>query len=323
MPQRVRITDVAPRDGLQNEKAPIATEHKVALIEKLALAGVDEVEITSFVRPDWVPQLADAEEVCVHVADFAEGVRMVAGELPRGVGRAGTPGGATLPIFSVLVPNERGFDRAAHFLERGLDLKINLFASASEAFSRKNTNASIAQVLARFEPVLARSREAHLSVRVYVSCAVACPFGGPTDPEQVRRTCNLLCEVALSAGYPYDELDLDLADTIGVATPDDITALLNQFSGAEIERMTLHLHDTNGAATDCVKTALAIGVRSFDGAAGGLGGCPFASTDDKRAPGNISTQALVKTVHDAGFETGVDTTLLDEAGRYAAGLTTM
>ncbi|GAB4548159.1 MAG: hydroxymethylglutaryl-CoA lyase [Phycisphaerales bacterium] len=320
MPQRVRITDVAPRDGLQNESAVVPVEDKVALIEKLALAGVDEVEITSFVRPDWVPQLADAAEVAGRIAEFVEGVRMVAGELPRNIGSPDTPGGATLPIFSALVPNERGLERLLTFHERGLDLKVSLFAAASETFSRKNTNASISEVLSRFGPVMLRAHEARLPIRVYVSCAVACPFEGPTEPGFVRRVVNQVREVAVTNDVPPESIEIDLADTIGVARPDDITALLGEFSPQDIERLTLHLHDTHGGAADCVRTALALGVRSFDGAAGGLGGCPFASVGDTRAPGNLATQTLVRTVHDAGYTTGVDMTLLGEAGRFAEAL---
>ncbi len=317
MPNRVRITDVAPRDGLQNEAANIPTHHKVELIERLAASGVDEVEITSFVRPERVPQLADAERVCEEIADFVEGVRMVAGELPRGIGCPDRPGGSALPVFSALVPNEKGLDRAIAFHERGLDLKVSLFMSASEAFSRKNTNASISEVLTRFGPVLERTREANMPVRVYVSCAVACPFDGPTPPERVRKAVNMLNETATANNVPPDSIELDLADTIGVARPDDITALLDEFSPREIQRMTLHLHDTNGSAADCVRTALALGIRSFDGAAGGLGGCPYATVEGQRAPGNLSTQTLVRAVHDAGYQTGVDLELLEEAGRFA------
>ena len=320
MADRVRITDVAPRDGLQNEPAPVPAQQKAALIEKLAIAGVDEVEITSFVRPDLIPQLADASEVAELVLEFVEGVRMVAGELPRGVGRASTPGGGALPVFSALVPNEKGLDRLLPFHERGLDIKVSMFASASEEFSRRNTGGSIAEVLTRFGPVLQRTHEAGLPMRVYVSCAVACPFEGAVEPIAVRRVVNHIHELCDHNRVPRDLVEIDLADTIGVARPDDITALLDEFSPHEIEAMTLHLHDTTGGAADCVRTALSLGVRSFDGAAGGLGGCPFASTAEKRAPGNLASQELVRVVHEAGFTTGVDSALLDEAGAFASSL---
>ncbi|MEM1422769.1 MAG: hydroxymethylglutaryl-CoA lyase [Planctomycetota bacterium] len=320
MPEAVRITDVAPRDGLQNEVTPVPAAQKAALIEKLALAGVDEVEATSFVRPDLIPQLADASEVCGLVAEFVEGVRMVAGELPRNVGKPSTRGGGSLPVFSALVPNEKGLDRLLPFHERGLDLKVSMFASASEEFSRRNTGGNIAEVLTRFGPVMQRAHEAGLPMRVYVSCAVACPFDGPTDPRSVRRVVNQIQELCRLSAVPEDSVEIDLADTIGVATPDDMTALLDEFSPSEIGALTLHLHDTNRAASDCVKTALALGVRSFDSAAGGLGGCPFASTRERRAPGNISTLELVRTVHDAGYTTGVDEALLLEASSFASSL---
>jgi hydroxymethylglutaryl-CoA lyase len=318
MPERVRITDVSPRDGLQNEPAPIDTRDKINLIERLAVTGVDEIELTSFVSPKWVPQLADAEDVVGAIAEFAEGVRLVAGELPRGVGRQGR---AALPVFSVLVPNETGFERALAAHESGLPLKIALFASASETFSQKNTNGSIDQVLERFTPILPRAREAEMPVRLYVSCAIACPFEGPIAPERVRDVCDRLLALAHNAGFTDDDPpELDLADTIGVAHPDEIAALMGVFSDDERAKLTLHLHDTHGRAAACVSTALGLGVRSFDGAASGLGGCPYASTDGQRAPGNIATELLVRTVHDAGYATSVDEALLEEAGAFAAGL---
>ncbi len=318
---RVRITDVAPRDGLQNEQAPVSAAEKIALVEALAATGVDEVEVTSFVNPKRVPQLADAAEVSAGVAGFVEGVRMVAGELPRDAGRVAR---GSLPTFSALVPNARGLEGAQAAIEGGLPLKIALFASATEGFSKANTGGTIAEVLERFPPVLAGAKELGAPVRLYVSCVVACPFDGPTDPAHVADVCARLEAMAqasgLQRGWGEGEYELDLGDTIGVARPDDIAALFSALPSDALSATTLHLHDTNGGAADCVKTALALGVRSFDGAAGGLGGCPFASTPGKRAPGNISTETLVRTVHEAGYETGVDETLLAEAGRMAAGL---
>ncbi|MEO1129413.1 MAG: hydroxymethylglutaryl-CoA lyase [Planctomycetota bacterium] len=317
MVDRARITDVAPRDGLQNEPGLIATADKVRLVEMLATAGVDEVEATSFVSPKWVPQLADAADVLRDVSDFAEGVRYVAGGVPRGAGQTGARvDGAPLPVFSVLVPNERGFEQALEVHEAGLPLKIALFTAASETFSQKNTNASIAETIERFRPIVPRAFEADMPIRLYISCAIACPFEGAITPLQVRGVADALLELA-----PDDDhrqlLELDLGDTIGVAHPADILALCAAFDDLT-PWLTLHLHDTHGRAAACVHAAIESGVRSFDGSAAGLGGCPYASTPERRAPGNIATETLVRACIDAGLTTGVDLELLSEASDFAA-----
>ena len=312
MGDRVRITDVSPRDGLQNEPGVIPARDKVRLIELLATVGFDEVEATSLVSPRWVPQLADAGEVLTAVADFAEGVRSVTSVIPRPETRDQAGG---LPVFSVLVPNERGLERALAVRERGLPLKIALFTAASETFSRKNTNASIEKSIERMRPIVPRAIEAGMAVRMYVSCAVACPYEGAIDPGAVGGVVDALLALALD-GASRQSLEIDLADTIGAAHPDDVGALLGRFEDL-IPRLTLHLHDTHGRAAACVKTALRMGVRSFDGSAAGLGGCPFASTPGRRAPGNIASDTLVRTIHDAGYETGVDLDLLADASAFA------
>lgn len=303
MAQRVRITDVAPRDGLQNEAAIVAPTDKVVLVTRLALAGVDEVEVTSFVSPRWIPQLSDAEEV----------MGLVRGEAMQKSMRR--------PVYSALVPNEKGFERALafHDPEGGFPLKIALFAAASETFSRKNTNGPIAEVIERFRPIVPRATAAGMSVRLYISCAVACPFEGPTPPERVRAVADALLGL-FDGDAALARAELDLGDTIGVATPAQIRALIGAFDPWMRERITLHLHDTHGMAASCVRAALDLGVLSFDGAAGGLGGCPYASTPQKRAPGNIATELLVATVHGAGFTTRVDPDALAEAGAFAQGL---
>jgi hydroxymethylglutaryl-CoA lyase len=318
MGDRVRITDVSPRDGLQNEPGVIDTAEKIHLVEMLASTGVDEVEITSFVNPSWVPQLADAADVAEGVRTFVEGVRMVTGVIPREGARDEARGG--LPVFSVLVPNERGFDAALEVHERGLDLKAAMFTAASETFSRRNTNASIDETLERFRPIVPRAIEAGMPMRFYVSCAVACPYEGPVSPAQVAAVSAELLDL-VPDGAERGRVDLDLGDTIGVAHPDDIAALLgamtDRLGDGVLGQTTLHLHDTHGRAAACVKTALGLGVRSFDGSVAGLGGCPFASTDGARAPGNIATETLVSAVHEAGHETGVDLDLLREAAAHA------
>lgn len=292
-PARVRITDVAPRDGLQNESAPISTQAKVQLVEALRRSGVDEVEVTSFVSPKWVPQLGDAAAVLAGLSDP-------------------TPGG---PLLSALVPNEKGLDAFLASNERGLLGKASLFAAASETFSRRNTNGSIAEVLERFGPVVGRAKSAGLLIRGYISCVVACPFEGRIAPAAVSEVAARLADLGVD--------EIDLGDTIGAATPETtvevVGAVISKLGNAWLhpDRLTLHLHDTRGTAADCVRAALRAGVRSFDGAAGGLGGCPYASVPGRRAPGNIATELLVRTVHEAGLSTGVDEALLASAGELA------
>jgi hydroxymethylglutaryl-CoA lyase len=265
--QRVRITEVGPRDGLQNERRPVPTDRKVAFVDALSRAGFPEIEVSSFVNPARVPQLADAAEV------FARIER-----------RSGT-------VYSALVPNERGLDAA---LAARVD-KVAVFAAASEGFSRANTGASIADVLDRLAPVVRRARSLGLPVRGYVSCIVRCPYDGPVAPGQVRDACERILDLGVT--------EVDLGETLGVAQPDDIRRVL----GALGERLppsavTLHVHDTNGQGVANALAALEMGVRSFDSSAGGLGGCPFAPG----ARGNVSTDALVQAVEGAGYSTGVD-----------------
>jgi hydroxymethylglutaryl-CoA lyase len=304
---RVRITDVSPRDGLQNERAIVDADSKASLVLRLAGAGVDEVEVGSFVSPKWVPQLADAEEVFGLVAD----------------GLAGWSSSA-VPVLSALVPNERGFDRAlgVHrmLVDRALGgLKIAFFTAASEAFSQRNSNASVAQSVERFGAFASRAVDEGMGVRVYVSCAVACPFSGRVEPGEVVRVVEMVRGLFDDAAWAL--VDVDLGDTIGAATPGDIERLVGAFGSAEAARLTLHLHDTRGRAGECVKAALSAGVRSFDGAAGGLGGCPYASAGaGDRAPGNVATGTVVEVVTGAGFRTGVDRARLAEAGAFALGL---
>lgn len=303
MPERVRITDVSPRDGLQNEAGIIPTGEKVRLVGLLCASGVDEVEVSSFVSARWIPQLGDAEEV------FA------------GLAGAGLP--AKRPVFSALVPNERGMESAERVRgATGLLEKVSVFTAASETFCRKNINATIAESIERFGPVAARARSAAgdaMPVRAYVSCVIACPFEGPIAPARVVSVCRSLASLGVD--------ELDLGDTIGAGTPERVGALLEELDREFPIRggpmaITLHLHDTFGRAAGCVRTGLEMGVRSFDGSVAGLGGCPYASRrlpDGRveRAPGNISTELLVRTVEDAGYETGVNRAALASAGEHA------
>jgi hydroxymethylglutaryl-CoA lyase len=297
MGQRVRITDVSPRDGLQNEPGLVAVADKVRLVRLVAASGVDEVEVSSFVSPKWIPQLGDAAEVFAQLSDLGPGS----------------------PLLSALVPNEKGLQAALEVNRRaGRQLigKVSVFTAASETFSHKNTNGSIAETLRRFEPVVETAHREGLLVRGYISCAIECPFEGPIAPAKVAQVGQALHDMGCD--------ELDLGDTIGAGEPETINLLIHGMLsrlGDELFRYTtLHLHDTFGRAADCVSEALSLGVRSFDGAAAGLGGCPYASTDGKRAPGNISTETLVRTVRQRGYECGIDEAKLAAAGAFAAGL---
>ncbi|MCE9619466.1 MAG: hydroxymethylglutaryl-CoA lyase [Planctomycetes bacterium] len=263
----IRVTEVGPRDGLQNEPVALATAAKIAFIDALSLAGFPEIEVTSFVRADRVPQLADGAAVM-------KGIRR----------RPGT-------VYSVLVPNERGLDAA---LEAGAQ-KISVFVSASEGFSRRNVNASIGECLEKLRPVVARARKAALPVRGYVSCVVKCPYDGAVSAEQVRTVAAELLAMGVT--------ELDLGDTIGAAVPDDMDRLFAGLqSVAAPGAITLHLHDTSRHALDVAERAIHLGVASFDASAGGLGGCPFAPG----SPGNLATEDLLQLTKRLGLETGVD-----------------
>ncbi|MFG0330521.1 MAG: hydroxymethylglutaryl-CoA lyase [Phycisphaerales bacterium] len=263
----IRITEVGPRDGLQNESVPLSTEAKIEFVNALAACGFAEIEVSSFVSPKWTPNLADASEV------FG-GINRIEGVL-----------------FSALVPNERGLERA---LEARVD-KIAVFTAASETFNRKNINASISESLDRLRPVVQSAKASSLPVRGYVSCVIECPYEGAVDAAAVANVVERLLE------FGVDEIDL--GETIGVATPRDIRHLYRELAAViQPEQTTLHLHDTRGAALSCVFEALKAGVRSFDASAGGLGGCPYAPG----AAGNLATEDLVYALEREGWRTGID-----------------
>ncbi len=304
---QVRITDVSPRDGLQAESAIVDTALKAQLAMLVQKTGVAEVEVSSFVSPKWIPQLGDAAAV----------FDLLAPSKPEGV------------IYSALVPNERGLNAAIevnqkarqdHGIERLID-KVSVFTAASEGFSLKNTNATIEETLQRFEPVVGKAHEHGLMVRGYISCIVQCPFDGAINPESVGDVMTQLLAMGID--------EVDLGDTIGAATPETLEPVMmeaiDRLDGEPTNSfgdptLTLHLHDTFGHAGECVKLALELGVRSFDSSAGGLGGCPYASTQSTRAPGNISTLALVQAIRDAGLTTNIDDDALIEASKFASGL---
>ncbi|WP_175409023.1 hydroxymethylglutaryl-CoA lyase [Streptomyces sp. TRM64462] len=267
LPPRVRIHEVGPRDGLQNEPTTIPTEVKAEFIRRLAEAGLGTVEATSFVHPRWVPQLADAEALFPQVRDLD----------------------VRLPV---LVPNDRGLDRALALGAR----EVAVFASATETFAKANLNRTVDESLAMFEPVVSRAKAEGLTVRGYLSMCFGDPWQGPVPVEQVVGVCRRLADMGCD--------ELSLGDTIGVATPGHVKALLTALNAADIatEYLAVHFHDTYGQALANTYAALEHGVTTIDASAGGLGGCPYA----KSATGNLATEDLVWMLHGLGIETGVD-----------------
>jgi len=273
-PARATLIEVGPRDGLQNEPRPIDTAEKIRFVDALSAAGFTEIEVSSFVSPKWIPQLADAEAV------FAGITRR------RGC------------IYSALVPNLQGLERA---MKARVD-KIAVFLAASETFSKKNINATIDESLERVKPVIEQARAAKIPVRGYVSCVVRCPYEGAVAGAAVRRVAARLLELGAD--------EIDLGDTIGAAAPDDIDRLFDSLDGALAPAdATLHLHDTRRLAAACAYRALQLGVVRFDASAGGLGGCPYAPG----ALGNVATELLAALFAGCGVATGVDGAAVDAA----------
>jgi isopropylmalate/homocitrate/citramalate synthase len=267
LPKSVTIVEVAPRDGLQNELRVVATAKKVAFIEALADAGVTVVEATSFVNPQAVPQLADAGDV-MRTIRRKPGVR-----------------------YPVLVPNERGLDRA---LEAGVDA-IALFAAATEEFSQANIRCSIDESFSRFGPVANRARGEGLWMRGYVSVAFHCPYSGPVEPQAAVEVATRLFDLGCD--------EVSIADTIGTAEPEEVRRLLDiAVKTLSVDMLALHFHDTHGRAVDNIRAALDYGISTFDSSAGGLGGCPFAPG----APGNVATEQVLDLFADLGLSTGID-----------------
>jgi hydroxymethylglutaryl-CoA lyase len=278
LPEHVTIYEVGARDGLQNEQTTVSVEVKAEFIARLADAGLRVIEATSFVHPKWVPQLADAEEL-LDILTLVDGVR-----------------------YPVLVPNERGLDRA---LAKGIR-EIAIFASATETFAQRNLNRSVAESIAMFAPVVARARAEGLTVRGYVSMCFGDPWEGEVPIEQVVGVGTKLLELGCT--------ELSLGDTIGVATPGHVTALLAAFAGVGSDRLAVHFHDTYGQALANTFAALQAGITTVDASAGGLGGCPYA----KNATGNLATEDLVWMLHGLGIQTGVDLEKLVETSRWMA-----
>lgn len=282
LPSRVTVYEVGPRDGLQNEAQPVGTEVKVEFVNLLSASGLATIEVTSFVRPGAVPQLADAEEVLSGI-EPRDGVR-----------------------FMALVPNLRGLNRA---LGRGLS-GIALFTAASETFSRVNTNAGIAETLERFQPVIAEARRTGLWIRGYVSTAFGCPYEGEVPIASVVRVCREL------DGLGVDELAI--SDTIGAGTPLMVERMVWAVREVvDAGRIALHFHDTRGTALANVLAGLLNGVRTFDASAGGIGGCPYAPG----ASGNLATEDLLYLLHGLDIETGVSLPAVARASRYLQSVT--
>nr|WP_295770420.1 hydroxymethylglutaryl-CoA lyase [Rhodoferax sp.] len=277
IPSRVKLVDVGPRDGLQNEKQPVPAAIKIELVHRLQDAGLTEIEVTSFVSPKWVPQMADNAEVMAGVQRKA-GVR-----------------------YSVLTPNMQGFEAA---LQSGPD-EIVVFGAASEAFSQKNINCSIAQSIERFRPVAQAALEKGIAVRGAISCAVGCPYEGEIAPERVEMVARLMRDIGVQ--------HVGVADTIGVGTPSKVQkALEATLKIYGVDHVSGHFHDTYGMALANTLASLQMGIWNFDTSVAGLGGCPYA----KGATGNVASEDVVYLLHGMGIDTGIDLDKLVDAGKF-------
>jgi hydroxymethylglutaryl-CoA lyase len=277
LPKRVKLVDVGPRDGLQNEKQTVPAEIKIELVHRLQAAGLKEIEVTSFVSPKWVPQMGDNAEVMAGI-QRKSGVR-----------------------YSVLTPNLKGFEAAV----LSNPDEIVVFGAASEAFSQKNINCSIAESIERFAPVVAAAREAGIYVRGAMSCTVGCPYEGDIAPERVGYLAGLMKDIGVQ--------HVGVADTIGVGTPVKVQrAVEATLRHYDVNEVSGHFHDTYGQALANTLTCLQMGIWQFDTSVAGLGGCPYA----KGATGNVSTEDVVYMLHGMGVETGIDLDTLIDAGQF-------
>ena len=277
LPSHVKIVEVGPRDGLQNEKQPIDAATKIELINRLTDAGLGYIEAGSFVNPKWVPQMAGSEQVFAGI-DRGNGI-----------------------TYAALTPNIKGFERA---VAAGAS-EVAIFAAASEAFSQKNINCSIAESLERFAPVMDAAKANNLPVRGYVSCVLGCPYGGEVAPEKVREVATAL--------YNMGCYEISLGDTIGVGTPLKVQRMVATCSrDVPVEKLAVHLHDTYGQALANTYAALELGVSVVDSSVAGLGGCPYA----RGASGNVATEDVVYLLNGLGIEHGVDLDKLIAAGNF-------
>lgn len=277
LPRSVKVVDVGPRDGLQNERESVPTAVKIELIERLANAGLPVVEATAFVSPKWIPQMADNAAVMA--------------------GLERKPG----TVYPVLTPNLRGFEAA---VAAGAE-EVAVFGAASESFSRKNTNCSIAESFERFKPVTDAARTRGLRVRGYVSCVVACPYEGDVAPVKVAEVADRLFDMGC--------YEISLGDTIGVGTPGKIKSMIEAVAKrVPVDRLAGHYHDTYGQAAANIYASLECGVAVFDASVAGLGGCPYAPG----ASGNVATEDVIYMLQGLGIETGVDLDKLVDAGEF-------
>jgi hydroxymethylglutaryl-CoA lyase len=277
LPRRVKLVDVGPRDGLQNEKQPVPAAIKIELVQRLQAAGLKEIEVTSFVSPKWVPQMADNAEVMSGISR-SEGVR-----------------------YSVLTPNMKGFESA--LLSKPDEVVV--FGAASEAFSQKNINCSIAESIERFAPVVKAARDAGIAVRGAMSCTVGCPYEGDVAPERVAYLAGLMKSIGIQR--------VDVADTIGVGTPRKVQAAMEAtLKHYALNDVSGHFHDTYGQALANTLASLEMGVWNFQSSIAGLGGCPYA----KGATGNVATEDVVYMMQGMGIDTGIDLDALIDAGLF-------
>ena len=284
MPTHVTLVDVGPRDGLQNEAQPVAAAQKIELVHRLQAAGLKEIEVTSYVSPKWVPQMADNAEVM-------RGIRR-----PPGV------------RHSVLVPNMKGLEAALTDPAARPD-EVVVFGAASEAFSRRNINCSVAESIERFRPVVAAAHEAGLKVRGAISCAVGCPYQGEVTPDEVELVVRLMKAIGVD--------HCGIADTIGVGTPRRVQAVMERaLKHYPLVEVSGHFHDTYGQALANIYACLEMGIHHFDASVAGLGGCPYA----KGATGNVATEDVVFMLHGMGIATGIDLDALVDAGAYISGV---
>ena len=277
VPQAVKVVEVGPRDGLQNEAATLPLATKVALIDRLSATGLSAIEAGSFVSPRWVPQMADTAEVLAAIRRFPS------------------------VTYPVLTPNLRGFERA----RQAGATEVAVFSAATQSFSRRNTNCSVEESLERAAAVAEAAGRVGIRVRGYVSCALACPYEGPTDPREVREVAERL--------YRMGCYEVSLGDTVGAGTPLAARAMVECVASAvPVERLAVHFHDTYGQALANILACLEQGIAVVDSAVAGLGGCPYAPG----ATGNVATEDLLYMLHGCGVRTGVDLDLVVEAGRF-------
>ena len=278
----VQIVEVSPRDGLQNETQIVSRQTKINLIDRLSECGLNHIEVGAFVSPKWVPQMAESAEVFAAIAK--------------------KPG----VIYSCLVPNEKGMQTA---IACGVKT-IAVFVAASESFSKKNINCSIAESLERLAPVFDMARAGNIQVRGYVSCVMGCPFEGEIAPAQVTPVAKSL--------YDMGAYEISLGDTIGVGTADKTRALIDAIAPSiPVGKLALHCHDTFGGAIECIDVGLDMGIRTIDSAVAGIGGCPYAkSTAGQMPPGNVATEKVLNHLLSRGFETGIDREKITQTAEF-------